>query len=85
MTANPSEHRHRYATPEEIVGDRTLPTSQKRALLSQWQRDLQQLQIATEENMPHLRRATPAPDADEGRTADLLQRVSNCLLLVDPR
>lgn len=86
MTANqlPLDLQHRYATPEALVNDRSLPKAEKRALLSQWQRDLQQLQVATEENMPHLGRATPAPHADEGRTADLLQRVSNCLLLIEP-
>lgn len=80
----PPAAQHRYATPEEIVGDQALAAAQKRTLLSQWQRDLKQMQIATEENMPHLGRATSAPHADEGRTADLLQRVSNCLLAVDP-
>lgn len=85
MPKNLSGPQRRYATPEEIVNDRVLPTPQKRELLSEWQRDLKQEQIATEENMPHLGRATPAQHADEGRTADLLQRVSNCLLLVEPR
>lgn len=69
-----------YATPEDLMKDRAVPRQQKRDWLAQWQRDLRQLHTATDENMPVLRRATPAPHDDDGKAAELLQRVSNCLL-----
>ena len=70
----------RYTAPEDLLKDSAVPRQRKRDWLAQWQRDLKQLQTATDENMPALHRATPAPHVDDGRTADLLQRVSNCLL-----
>lgn len=70
----------RYASPEDLMKDRAVPRQQKRDWLAQWQRDLRQLHTATDENMPVLDRATSAPHADDGKTAELLQRVSNCLL-----
>ena len=73
----------RYATPEDILNDSGVPRQRKRDWLAQWQRDLKQLQTATDENMPALDRTTPAPHADDGKTADLLQRVSNCLLSLE--
>lgn len=78
----PNPQRH-YETPEALANDRALSTSEKQTLLRQWQRDLEQLETATEENMPHLGRSTPGHHPEEGVTADLLQRVSNCLLLVE--
>ena len=73
----------RYVAPEDLLKDGTVPRQRKRDWLAQWQRDLKQLQTATEENMPNLDRATPAPHADDGKTAELLQRVSNCLLRLE--
>ena len=73
----------RYATPEDLLRDSAVPRQRKRDWLAQWQRDLKQLQTATDENMPALHRATHAPHADDGRTAELLQRVSNCLLSLE--
>lgn len=79
LTFSPSP-RVRYAAPEDLMKDKSVPRQQKRDWLAQWQRDLRQLHTATDENMPALGRATPAPHADDGATAELLQRVSNCLL-----
>jgi len=73
----------RYATPEDLLKDHAVPRQRKRDWLAQWQRDLKQLQTATEENMPARHRATPASHADDGETAELLQRVSNCLLRLE--
>ena len=73
----------RYSAPEDLLRDSAVPRQRKRDWLAQWQRDLKQLQTATEENMPRLDRATPAAHADDGKTAELLQRVSNCLLRLE--
>ena len=73
----------RYATPEDLLKDQAVPHQRKRDWLAQWQRDLTQLQTATEEDMPPLKRATPAAHADDGKTAKFLQRVSNCLLRLE--
>ena len=70
----------RYVTPEDLMQDKAVPRQQKRDWLAQWQRDLKQLHTATDENMPASGRATPAPHADDGKVAEFLQRVSNCLL-----
>ncbi|HTY68464.1 MAG TPA: hypothetical protein VMH36_17555 [Alphaproteobacteria bacterium] len=72
-----------YSAPEDLLRDSAVPRQRKRDWLAQWQRDLKQLQTATEENMPRLDRATPAAHADDGKTAELLQRVSNCLLRLE--
>lgn len=69
-----------YATPEDLMKDSAVPRQQKRDWLAQWQRDLRQLHTATDENMPVLGRTTPAPGDDDDKAAELLQRVSNCLL-----
>ena len=73
----------RYATPEDLMKDGAVPRQQKRDWLAQWQRDLRQLQTATDENMPALGHATAAPHDEDGKTAEFLQRVSNCLLDLD--
>ena len=72
-----------HGSPERVLNDPALRKDAKRTLLAQWRRDLTQLQTATEENMPALTRATPARHERDGETADLLQRVSNCLLALD--
>ena len=71
----------RYDGPEELLKDPTLTAEGKRKLLDEWERDLRQLQTATEENMA----ADTSGDRreHEGRTADLLQRVSNCRLILE--
>jgi hypothetical protein len=68
----------RYEGPEELVNDSSLSSGDKLQLLNEWERDLRQLQTATEENMPA--DTDPEHHRDEGKTADLLQRVSNCRL-----
>jgi hypothetical protein len=73
----------RYTAPEDLLNDGGVPQQRKRDWLAQWHRDLKQLQTATDENMPALDRARPAAHADDGKTADLLQRVSNCLLRLE--
>lgn len=73
----------RYAAPEDVLRDSSLSLDAKRAVLVQWQRDLKQLHTATEENMPALTRQTPEQHDRDGETAEYLQRVSNCLLVLD--
>jgi hypothetical protein len=68
----------RYEGPEELLADRSISEDEKRRLLAEWERDLQQLQTATEENMPG--DTHPDHHRHENRTSDLLQRVSNCRL-----
>jgi hypothetical protein len=66
----------RYDGPEEVLRDPSLSDDEKRRLLEEWERDLRQLQTATEENMPA--DTDPAGGPRDGHTADLLQRVCNC-------
>ncbi len=79
MTANVSpapDPWTRYDGPEQLLADRSLSDTEKKRLLGEWERDLQQLQTATEENMPA--DTDPEQRRNDHRTADLLQRVSNC-------
>ncbi|HEX9461737.1 MAG TPA: hypothetical protein VGB82_03985 [Alphaproteobacteria bacterium] len=71
----------RYNGPEEVLKDPALTNDSKRALLTEWERDLRQLQTATEENMAV--DTGPGHHTADGKTADLLQRVSNCRLILE--
>ncbi len=71
----------KYAAPEDLVRDRALSKAEKKSLLAHWQRDLEQLQTASDENMPSP--VTPARHPEEGKVADMLRRVSNCLLRLE--
>jgi len=68
----------KYQVPENLLADVALPVAAKCTLLEQWKLDLTQLQAATEENMPR----TDAPETE--KNADMLQRVSNALLKLQP-
>lgn len=71
----------RYDGPEELLKDSALSDEDKHELLAEWERDLRQLQTATEENMAA--DTGPGRHAADGKTADLLQRVSNCRLILE--
>jgi hypothetical protein len=72
----------KYGVPEKLIDDQSLTDQAKKMLLSQWQKDLTQLLTATEENMPPQKGGTATPPPDTSN-AELLQRVSNCLLRID--
>lgn len=59
-----------YDRPEAVRDDPRLQTDEKVRLLKQWEYDLRELQVATEENM--------AGDSS-GRNAELLRAVRACL------
>lgn len=67
-----------FASPEILMADKKLSMAEKCKLLEQWKQDLTLEQTATQENMPVQQSdGTPAPSS--GDSADLLQRVSDCL------
>jgi hypothetical protein len=59
-----------YAHPEEILLDQSLTKEQKIKKLEDWEQDLRQLMVASEENMP----GTVA-----GQPAESLQAVNDAL------
>ncbi len=61
-----------FGTPETVIASTDLTTEQKRAILLQWQDQLEQFQHADEENMP-------APGGQTDVTADCLRRVTTLL------
>lgn len=61
-----------FGTPEVLEVSRDLSKEQKCAILMQWKDQLQQLQIADDENMQ-------GPESPHGGTAELLKRVSTVL------
>lgn len=73
----------RYVSPERLLRDPALSNRAKRALLRHWKSDLTLLLTATEENMPAV--VSPAFEAAsaDSENAEMLQRVSNCLLQLD--
>jgi hypothetical protein len=74
-TPNPWD---KYQVPENLLADIALPVTAKCTLLEQWKLDLTQLQAATEENMPR------TDESEQEKNADMLQRVSNALLKLQP-
>lgn len=60
----------RYAHPEKVLQDQSLTKEQKIRMLQEWDQDLRQLMVASEENMP----GTVA-----GQPAQSLQAVSDAL------
>ena len=66
-----------FGTPEAIVISTELSAEQKHAVLLQWKDQLQQLMVATEENMP-------APESASGANADCLRRIVDALSRLDP-
>jgi hypothetical protein len=66
-----------FPSPEAIEASLELNTEQKRAVLRQWKDQLQQLMVATEENMP-------GPESASGVNADCLRRVVDALTRLSP-
>jgi hypothetical protein len=60
----------RYAHPEEILQDQSLTKDQKVEMLEEWEQDLRQLMVASEENMA---------GTVTGQPAESLQAVSEAL------
>lgn len=65
-----------FGTPEALEASAELSGEQKHAVLLQWKDQLQQLMIATEENMP-------GPETASGVNADCLRRVVDALTRLD--
>lgn len=61
-----------FGVPEKLYASTEFTAEQKRAILRQWQDQLEQFQHADEENMP-------APGPSTGMTADCLRRVTDVL------
>ena len=66
-----------FGTPEAIEAAAGLTHVQKHAVLLQWKDQLQQLMVATEENMP-------GPETASGANADCLRRIVDALSRLDP-
>jgi hypothetical protein len=67
-----------FNSPEAIESSSELSAEQKHAVLLQWKDQLQQLLVATEENMS-------GPETGSGVNADCLQRVVSALTRIDPQ
>lgn len=66
-----------FATPEAVEQAENLSPGQKHALLTQWRNQLEQLMVATEENMP-------GPESASGANADCLRRIVDALIRMGP-
>jgi hypothetical protein len=67
-----------FGSPEAVESAIELTAGQKHAVLLQWKDQLQQLMVATEENMP-------GPETASGANADCLRRVVDALSRLDPQ
>jgi hypothetical protein len=67
-----------FASPEAVKAAADLDTVQKLALLRQWKDQLQQLLVATEENMP-------GPETSSGVNSECLRRIVDALSRLDPQ
>ena len=65
-----------FGSPEALEASRNFSDEQKRAILLQWKDQLQQLMVATEENMP-------GPETSSGKNADCLRRIVDALSRLD--
>jgi len=61
-----------FGSPEALESSGDLTDGQKQAILKQWKNQLEQLLVATEENMP-------GPETSSGINADCLRRVVDAL------
>jgi hypothetical protein len=61
-----------FGSPEALEASRNFSDEQKHAILLQWKDQLQQLMVATEENMP-------GPEASSDLNADCLRRIVDVL------
>lgn len=76
-TATP-DPKKQFASPEILMADKKLSMAEKRKLLEQWKQDLTLEHTATQENMT-VQQSDGSPAPSTGDSADLLQRVSDCL------
>src|SRR5262245_63676659 len=65
-----------FKTPQSILNDENLDAAQKLKLLKQWEFDLRQLLVATEENMA-------GAEPKTGKSAELLQSVRRALVAIE--
>ena len=61
-----------FGSPEALEVSRNFSDEQKHAILLQWKDQLQQLMVATEENMP-------GPETSSGMNSDCLRRIVDAL------
>ncbi len=67
-----------FGSPEAVESSIELTSGQKHAVLLQWKDQLQQLMVATEENMP-------GPETASGANADCLRRVVDAISRLEPQ
>jgi hypothetical protein len=67
-----------FGAPETLYASSDFTAEQKRAILRQWQDQLEQLQHADEENMR-------APEPPTGDTGEYLRRVTDLLTKLEDR
>jgi hypothetical protein len=65
-----------FGTPEAVERSAELTLAQKHDVLRQWKDQLQQLMVATEENMP-------GPETASGVNAECLRRIVDALTRLD--
>jgi hypothetical protein len=63
-----------FDRPRTLIDDPEFDVEQKRRLLMQWEYDLRELEVATEENM-----AAADAHGDAGSNGELLREVRQCL------
>ncbi len=66
----------KFETPDAILGDAQLAPPQKAKLLQQWEYDLRQMLVASEENMTD-------PTARQGHSAELLRKVRKAMAALE--
>ena len=67
-----------FGSPEAVESLAELTSGEKHAVLVQWKDQLQQLMVATEENMP-------GPETASGANADCMRRVVDALSRLEPQ
>jgi hypothetical protein len=67
-----------FGSPEALEAATGFSPAQKQAILRQWKDQLEQLLVATDENMP-------GPETSSGVNADCLRRVVNALGRIAPQ
>ena len=72
-----------FGLPENLLINSSIADATKVQVLNLWKRDLMLLMTATDENMPACTGAS-LPYAPGESTAEMLRRVSNVLLALDP-
>ena len=67
-----------FGSPEALEASKDLTVEQKHAVLVQWKDQLEQLLVATEENMP-------GPETASGVNAECLRRIVDALNRLGPQ